>query len=486
MTDDLAPQTYTFPGSSEVIRPTIPNWAQASVVALLDLWCIAALHPKPETERTGELSSSGYPVEELAFDVQWVDSSPNWSQTVGELTEDRSRELEANEAAIETRTSPHQSDSPIPLRWDRIHPDDRDAVIEVFDRLAQGETIINFEHRYQHTAGHYLVLVWNACYDGEYLYGIARDATSCKQIEQELQNSQKRFDDIAQAAGVSIEYLWETDTDGFYTFLSDSVLAVKGRSASELTGHHLADFLHPEDRSVLQAVLTEAIDQRQRFRLDLRQIAPTGEVLWEALNGVPAIDVAGNFTGFRGVGLSLTEQKTAELSLSRVHRELNGIVEVFPDLMFRLDREGIILDCRAGKHAGLAVMPNNLIGESLSMILSEAAFVTASACIMRTLQSNQPEVCEYTLNSAPNEPERYQEMRCMPLGDEEVLAIVRDISRLKQSEIELQQQLQREKLMTEISQRIRASLNLQEVLERASRTGDARTVGCRSRHYLPV
>lgn len=469
MPDDPVPQTPPVVGSSDATSQTMPNWAHASVIALLDLWFIATLHPKeePAAAQVERVSSLGYPVEDLAFDVEWVDSSPNWSRTAGDFASHRSPVQDGDGTAIEAARSPGQPCKPAPLSWDRIHPDDRDAVVEVFDRLAQGETIINFEHRYQHTAGHYLVLVWNACYDGEYLYGIAHDATSCKQIEQALQNSQKRFDDIAQAAGVSIEYLWETDTDGFYTFLSESVLAVKGRSASELIGHHLTDFLHLEDLGIFQAVLDDAIEHRQHFRLDLRQIAPTGKVLWEALNGVPAIDVAGNFTGFRGVGLSITEQKEAELSLTRVHRELNGIVEVFPDLMFRLDRQGMILDCRAGKHAGLAVMPNNLVGESLSIILSESAFVTASACIMRTLHSNQPEVCEYTLTSSSGEPERYQEMRCMPLGDDEVLAIVRDISRLKQSELELQQQLQREKLMTEISQRIRASLNLQEVLERA-------------------
>ncbi len=473
MTDDLAPQSHT---------PTVPDWAHASVIALLDLWCIATIQTNAASEDTS------HPEHGLPFKLNWIDSSPSWPLFLGDLASDQlasdqlasdqlasdqrdNREASNHEDHTNTSNKGHEDHAevmtpPAPLTFDRVHPDDRDAVINTLDRLHQGETIVNFEHRYQHTDGHYRTLVWSAHCDGEHLYGIAYDATSCKQTEQALQNSQQRFEDIAQAAGVSIEYIWETDIDGFYTFLSEPVLSVKGRPASELLEHHITDFVHPEDLSVFQDVLRDAIKHQHRFRLDLRQITPTGEVLWEALNGVPAIDIAGNFTGFRGVGLGITERKEAEFSLSRVHRELNGIVEVFPDLMFRLDREGVILDCRAGKHAGLAVMPNNLVGESLAIVLPESTFTIASACIMRTLHSGRPEVCEYVITSASGEPERYQEMRCMPLDDDEVLAIVRDISRLKQSEIELQQQLQCEKLMTEISQRIRASLNLQEVLER--------------------
>jgi PAS domain S-box-containing protein len=466
MTDNPAspPHTSIVPSSST--DETVPSWAHASVIALLDLWCIATI-------RTDETSAdTDHPQQGLPFKLKWIDSSPNWSRILGDLDRDqRDEPVENGHKEDDDRTDQADVTMPLtpltPLTLDRVHPDDRDTVIAAIDRLYRGEVIANFEHRYQHTEGHYLALVWNAYCDGEYIYGIARDTTRCKQTERALQASQQRFEDIAQAAGVSIEYLWETDTDGLYTFLSEPVSAVKGRLASELMGHHLADFVHPEDLDVFQDVLRDAIKRQQRFRLDLRHITPTGEVLWEALNGVPAIDIAGNFTGFRGVGLSITERKEAEFSLSRVHRELNGIVEVFPDLMFRLDREGIILDCRAGKHAGLAVMPNNLVGESLAIVLPESTLTIASACITRTLHSGRPEVCEYVLTSASGEPERYQEMRCMPLGDGEVLAIVRDISRLKQSEIELQQQLQREKLMTEISQRIRASLNLQEVLERA-------------------
>ncbi|NJN60804.1 MAG: GAF domain-containing protein [Coleofasciculaceae cyanobacterium RL_1_1] len=479
MTDDLPllPQTPTV--SSYSAHQTVPDWAQVSVMALLDLWCIVTLQPQAASE---DVSHPDYG---LPFRLHWMDSSPGWPLLLGDRAGDQresgvaenyedypsqsSHDTGAADAAtpVEVMMPPAASAIPAPLTFDRVHPDDRDAVIHTLDRLYQGETITNFEHRYQHADGHYQVLAWSAHSDGEYIYAIAHDVTSCKQTEQALQDSQKRFEDIAQAAGVSIEYLWETDIGGFYTFLSEPVLAVKGRSASELLKHHLTDFVHPDDLSVFQNVLKDAIKHQQRFRLDLRQITPTGEVLWEALNGVPATDIAGNFTGFRGVGLSITEQKEAEFSLSRVHRELNGIVEVFPDLMFRLDRDGTILDCRAGKHAGLAMMPSNLVGESLAIVLPESTFAIASACITRALHSDRPEVCEYVIPSTTGEPERYQEMRCMPLDDGDVLAIVRDISRLKHSEIELQQQLQREKLMMEISKRIRASLDLQEVLEQA-------------------
>jgi light-regulated signal transduction histidine kinase (bacteriophytochrome) len=62
---------------------------------------------------------------------------------------------------------------------------------------------------------------------------------------------------------------------------------------------------------------------------------------------------------------------------------------------------------------------------------------------------------------------QYEEVRVVTSGEEEVLFIVRDISDRKQAEIALQQQISRERLVMAMQERIRESLNLEEVLKTA-------------------
>jgi len=464
-----------------------PCWARVPFSDLLDLWCIitidcASISISPVKTAPAAASNGAVKTPKIAPDVEGNDPTgqpaalelSNITYTSGTGASPVQPPIVASSPAWCRVLGEDASDiaSGAVLSLDRVHPDDRAAVLAALDQLDRGEIVRHFQHRYRHRNGHYLTLLWNARRDGNAIFGIARDVTQAGEVAAALRDSQQRFEDIAEAAGESIEYIWETDTDGYYTFLSPSVQDVKGRTAGELRGCHIADFLHGDDAASVRTLLAEAASDRRRFHIDVRQVNPTGEVLWETINGVPSIDAAGNLTGFRGVSLGITGRKEAELSLARAHRELNAIVEVFPDLIFRLDRQGTILDCRAGTHAGLAVLPANLVGESLAIVLPPSAIEQVLDCIARTLDRGALVVCEYSLDRDDIntlDQARYYEMRCLPFDDGEVLALVRDITQRKVAAHRLEHKLQRERLVMELSRDIRASLDLPGVLDRAVR-----------------
>ena len=60
---------------------------------------------------------------------------------------------------------------------------------------------------------------------------VTHDLSQRIEIESSLRESNRRFLDIVGIAG---EFIWETDADGRYTFVSDRVHAVLGHSPAEL------------------------------------------------------------------------------------------------------------------------------------------------------------------------------------------------------------------------------------------------------------
>ncbi|MFN5622169.1 MAG: ATP-binding protein, partial [Flavobacteriales bacterium] len=73
-----------------------------------------------------------------------------------------------------------------------VHPDDRGKTLEEVDFLLRGGTSRNFENRYLHKSGEYVILSWTATFDVEshLIYASAKDVTERKELEQNLLENQ--------------------------------------------------------------------------------------------------------------------------------------------------------------------------------------------------------------------------------------------------------------------------------------------------------
>ena len=149
--------------------------------------------------------------------------------------------------------------------------------------------------------------------------GVAIDMTDSKRAQEALLESERRFRDVAEAAG---EYIWECDAEGHYTFVTDRAEEVKGFPVEQLLGRQPIEFMLPEDIDRVYAVVNEATVQRQVFKLEYRNVTPTGEIVWEEVSGVPILDDRNEIIGWRGTSLSITKRKQAEAALRQSEAEL--------------------------------------------------------------------------------------------------------------------------------------------------------------------
>lgn len=130
-----------------------------------------------------------------------------------------------------------------------------------------------------------------------------------------LREVEQRLRDVSEAAG---EFIWEVDSEGHYTYLSDRVLDVLGYPMDKIIGHHLLSFVPAEDAESVRKSSDALMRDNKAFRdFEHRVIRGDGAIIWLSVNGVPVSNVLGRVTGYRGAGLDITARKRAEQELIR-------------------------------------------------------------------------------------------------------------------------------------------------------------------------
>ena len=174
--------------------------------------------------------------------------------------------------------------------------------------------------------------------------GVLRDVTEERQARQALAEREQRFRDVVHASG---EYVWETDAQWRYTYLSERVEAVLGYARNELLGRAPHEFMP----------LGEAHfpDTQAPFRdVVRRSITKSGGVIWQSVSGVPRLDAAGALIGYRGTAADVTARKQAEARIEYLATRdaLTGL----PNRALLADRAGQAILTAARSRAQLAVL----------------------------------------------------------------------------------------------------------------------------------
>nr|CCO25560.1 Putative PAS/PAC sensor protein [uncultured bacterium] len=157
-----------------------------------------------------------------------------------------------------------------------------------------------------------------------------------KQLEQkvlertaELRASESRFRRLTE---LSSDWYWEQDESGSFTKISGPVLEMLGLMTDENSDDDTG--WNRDERNALAQVLAE----RKPF-LDFvySRTNPDGSHQYLQTSGEPMYDSNGNFTGYRGIGIDITERMRPEEGLRRFRR----VMEVISDAIFLLDRNSM-------------------------------------------------------------------------------------------------------------------------------------------------
>lgn len=139
---------------------------------------------------------------------------------------------------------------------------------------------------------------------------VLRDITERVRSREALAEREQRFRDVVEAAG---EYVWETDAEFRYTWLSARIESVLGYPHLDLLGRRPQEFMPLGEARAVEARLASLARRAEPFRdLIHRSITRSGRAIWQSISGVPVLDAGGNLKGYRGTGADITSRKLAE------------------------------------------------------------------------------------------------------------------------------------------------------------------------------
>jgi two-component system sensor kinase FixL len=124
--------------------------------------------------------------------------------------------------------------------------------------------------------------------------------------------SEERFQIVANAAPVLI---WMAGVDKLCTFFNKPWLKFTGRSLEQEMGNGWAAGVHPDDLQKCLKIYTEAFDARKAFVMQYRLRRYDGEYRWISDQGVARHDAQGNFSGYIGSCVDVTELINKERAL---------------------------------------------------------------------------------------------------------------------------------------------------------------------------
>jgi PAS domain S-box-containing protein len=155
---------------------------------------------------------------------------------------------------------------------------------------------------------------------------IVRDVSSHDFARYQLHESDLRFRIMADTAPV---LLWMAGTDSQCTFFNQPWLAFTGRTLDMELGVGWAEGLHPEDFSRSMDHYLAAFVARRAFRMEYRLRRADRQYRWLLDTGVPRYLPTGEFAGYIGSCIDVTESRTARDDLDRRVRERTAELEAF-------------------------------------------------------------------------------------------------------------------------------------------------------------
>ena len=133
--------------------------------------------------------------------------------------------------------------------------------------------------------------------------------------------------------------IWVTDDQGRLIFANRRYEAVFGRPADDMRGEGWKQIVHPDDVDAFHACFLQAFERREPFTAEVRVRGKDGELIWLRCEGAPRFGAAGEFVGYTGCNVDVTEGRVAESAVrdreERLSAMLNGIWSGF----YALDRD---------------------------------------------------------------------------------------------------------------------------------------------------
>ncbi len=259
---------------------------------------------------------------------------------------------------------------------------------------------------------------------------ISREITEQKRAEEKLRDSEEKYRNLVENIN---EVIYSIGDKGIVTYVSPYIESFIEYSPDEVIGHHFKEFIYKKDVRRLKEGFISVMSGKS-ISNEYRILTKSGEIKWMHTSSKP-IFKGDRIIGVHGVITDVTEKRKAEEELKKSESKSRAILDAIPDLMFRLNKDGVFIDYKAKREEDLYLPPSEFLGKNIDDVLPNNLVKLVKYHIKRALETGTVQVFEYQLE-VKGELRDY-EARMVISGEDDVLSIMREITERKKMEEEL-------------------------------------------------
>ncbi len=197
--------------------------------------------------------------------------------------------------------------------------------------------------------------------DQDYYLMVFTDIRERKRLETALRDSESRYRELADSIPALV---WISGPDGACVDFNRTWLEFRGRTLEQEKEDGWLEGVHPDDRERVTATYRNALQARAPFVMTYRLLRHDGVYRWIEDHGVPRLDTEGNFLGYAGGCMDITDRQEAQAYLEAVMAGVQAGVFVSDA------RTDILIDVN-NEAARLAEQPrDSLVGRSWRDIIT--------------------------------------------------------------------------------------------------------------------
>jgi len=262
-----------------------------------------------------------------------------------------------------------------------------------------------------------------------------RDITDRRKAEGELHGALERYKELQGIIDKSpvIMVIWRPEPGSPVSFISDSIAQWGYRRDEFVSTLVYDDIIHKEDLEREKEEFRDFVRKGVNdFVQEYRIVTKSGEVRCVEDHTYVRRDSDGNPVHYEGIIIDVTAQMLALGESEKLASRLQAIVEAFPDLYFRVDAHGTILDFNAGRIADLYVPPQKFMGRKIQEVLPPDVGKMYGSAFGEALKTGRIVAREYSLEFEGET--RFFEARIAPVTKDQILIVVRNITTRKRAE----------------------------------------------------
>lgn len=178
--------------------------------------------------------------------------------------------------------------------------------------------------------------VERVAHEPQLFYCVLRDVTASIAAARAGQEIESRSRVTSDTAPVMV---WMSGPDAMFEWFNKSWLAFRGRTLGDELGEGWTEGVHPEDLERCLGIYGHCFEQREPFSMDYRLLRHDGKYRWVLDNGVPRLGQDGEFLGFIGTCVDISDRKELEDRLAEHARNLRLSDRRREEFLARLSHE---------------------------------------------------------------------------------------------------------------------------------------------------